>query len=265
MVAEQARQGTGEGVRQGIRRGSLAVIRDDGDSPRPIGAAAGVPDRATVGPVSGRAAAATGRIGVVVHGGDPVSRAGIVSQLRASGEFQLSDDDSAELATVSLVVADQMDAETAVTIRSLRQRGITRIVLLVTRIDDKALLAAVEAGVSGVVRRNQATQSALGSAIRTASAGEGTLPPDLLGRLLNQVGQLQRQVLNPRGLTFAGLTEREIGVLRLLSEGLDTMEVGRHLFYSERTVKNIIHDVTSRLELRNRTHAVAYAIREGLI
>ena len=37
------------------------------------------------------------------------------------------------------------------------------------------------------------------------------------------------------------------------------------LFYSERTVKNIIHDITSRLELRNRTHAVAYAIKAGLI
>jgi DNA-binding NarL/FixJ family response regulator len=41
--------------------------------------------------------------------------------------------------------------------------------------------------------------------------------------------------------------------------------VGRRLFFSERTVKNVIHDVTSRLDLRNRTHAVAYAIRQGLI
>jgi len=41
--------------------------------------------------------------------------------------------------------------------------------------------------------------------------------------------------------------------------------VGGRLFYSERTVKNIIHDVTSRLDLRNRTHAVAYAIKQGLI
>ena len=50
-----------------------------------------------------------------------------------------------------------------------------------------------------------------------------------------------------------------------LADGLDTADVGRRLFYSERTVKNIIHDVTSRLDLRNRAHAVAYAIREGLI
>lgn len=218
--------------------------------------------RSIVPPAHDRAAA---RIRVVVHGGDPVLRAGIVSQLRVGGDVQLVDEEAAEPGCVALVVADQMDAESAVTIRSLRLRGVTRIVLLAARIDDKALLAAVEAGVSGVVRRNQATQHALTAAIRSAAADEGSLPPDLLGRLLNQVGQLQRQVLNPRGLTFAGLTEREIGVLRLLADGLDTAEVGRRLFYSERTVKNIIHDVTSRLELRNRTHAVAYAIREGLI
>ncbi|MEZ4597660.1 MAG: LuxR C-terminal-related transcriptional regulator [Chloroflexota bacterium] len=54
-------------------------------------------------------------------------------------------------------------------------------------------------------------------------------------------------------------------MLRLLADGMDTAEVGRELFYSERTVKNIVHDITSRLELRNRTHAVAYAIKQGLI
>jgi DNA-binding NarL/FixJ family response regulator len=91
------------------------------------------------------------------------------------------------------------------------------------------------------------------------------VPPDMLARLMTQVGTLQRQVLAPRGLTFSGLTERELSVLRLLAEGYDTNEVGSQLFYSERTVKNIIHDLTSRLELRNRTHAVAYAIKQGLI
>ena len=72
-------------------------------------------------------------------------------------------------------------------------------------------------------------------------------------------------MLAPRGLTFSGLTDREVRVLRLLAEGFDTAEVGRQLFLSERTVKNVVHDVTSRLNLRNRTHAVAYALRQGLI
>jgi len=203
---------------------------------------------------------------VIVSAADPLSRAGIVSQLRASQGFSVSADESAAgPECVALVVADDIDDAATAQIRVLRGRGVGRVVLLASRVDDKGLLAAAEAGVSGVVRRSDATARNLATAIRAASAGEGTLPPDLLGRLLRQVGQLQRQVLSPRGLTFLGLTERETKVLRLLSEGLDTTEVGQRLFYSERTVKNIIHDVTSRLELRNRTHAVAYAIREGLI
>ena len=204
-------------------------------------------------------------IPVIVCAADPLSRAGIVSQLRKAQGFLVVSEDEAPEGAVALVVADELEATVTGQLRALRGHGVSRVVLLVSRVDDKALLAAAEAGVTGVVRRSEATPGNLSAAIRSAAAGEGSLPPDLLGRLLRQVGQLQRQVLSPRGLTLSGLTERETAVLRLLAEGLDTAEVGRHLFYSERTVKNIIHDVTSRLELRNRAHAVAYAIREGLI
>ena len=205
------------------------------------------------------------RIPVAVLAGDPLSRAGIVSQLRTGHGFTVVEDDDPPPGAVALIVSDELDDDVAARVRGLRARGVTRILVLVTRVDDRALLTAAEAGICGVVRRAEATAHNLALALRTAAAGEGTLPPDLLGRLLRQVGHLQRQVLSPRGLTLTGLTEREANVLRLLADGCDTTDVGRQLFYSERTVKNIIHDVTSRLELRNRTHAVAYAIREGLI
>lgn len=205
------------------------------------------------------------QIPVVVCAADPLSRAGIISQLRRVHGFSIASFDEPPDGAVALMVADGMSDEVAAELRALHGRGIARVVLLVARVDDRDLLAAVEAGVSGVIRRSEATAGNMAAAIRSAAAGEGTLSPDLLGRLLRQVGQLQRQVLSPRGLTFSGLTERETAVLRLLAQGFDTAEVGRRLFYSERTVKNIIHDVTSRLELRNRAHAVAYAIREGLI
>ena len=205
------------------------------------------------------------QIPVVVCAADPLSRAGIISQLRRVHGFSIASADDPPPGAIALVVADGMNDDVAGDLRALRGRGIARVVLLVARVDDRDLLAAVEAGVSGVIRRTEATAGNMATAIRSAAAGEGTLSPDLLGRLLRQVGQLQRQVLAPRGLTFSGLTERETSVLRLLAQGHDTAEVGRQLFYSERTVKNIIHDVTSRLDLRNRAHAVAYAIREGLI
>ena len=206
----------------------------------------------------------TDRTPVLISAADPVTAAGIATVLRTCGVRETSD--PATPGIVGLVVVDHIDGEVLATIRSLRSQGAGQILLLASRIDDKGVLSAVEAGChrrAPSLRGDAAT--ALKAALRSAAAGDGMLPPDLLGRLLAQVGQLQRQVLPPRGLTFAGLTEREIGVLRLLAEGCDTAEVGRRLFYSERTVKNIIHDVTSRLELRNRTHAVAYAIREGLI
>jgi len=197
--------------------------------------------------------------------GDPLSRAGLAATLGGQPGIAVVDEPAGDDHAVTVVVADEVDEAVARDIRAARATGRDRIVLLVGRVDDAGLLAAVESGVSGVVRRSQATGTNLAAAIRAAAAGEGTLPPDLLGRLLSQVGRLQRQVLGPRGLTFAGLTEREIAVLRLLAEGFDTAVVGRRLYFSERTVKNIIHDVTSRLDLRNRTHAVVYAMRQGLI
>jgi DNA-binding NarL/FixJ family response regulator len=127
------------------------------------------------------------------------------------------------------------------------------------------MLAGVEAGACGLLRRSEARPERLIEAIQSAATGDGSVPADLLGRLLEHVGRLQRQVLSPRGLTISGLTEREIEVLKLVADGFDTAEIAGSLAYSERTIKNIIHDVTARLNLRNRSHAVAYAVRQGLI
>jgi DNA-binding NarL/FixJ family response regulator len=204
------------------------------------------------------------RVEVFISACDPVSRDGIISQLRGQTVTAV-DERKLHPNVVALVVVDEIDDQTAREIRSLKNRGLDKVVVMATRVEDSGLLAAVEAGATGFLRRSQSTAAKLVDTIRTAAAGDGALPPDLLGRLLDQVGRLQRQVLNPRGLSFTGLTEREVKVLKLLAEGFDTNEVGHQLFLSERTVKNTVHDVTSRLNLRNRTHAVAYALKQGLI
>jgi DNA-binding NarL/FixJ family response regulator len=116
-----------------------------------------------------------------------------------------------------------------------------------------------------VIRRSQATPDTLVRLIKATAAGEGTLPPDLLGRLLSRVSRLQQQVLQPRGWDLAGVSEREADVLRMVAEGLETQEIAERLCYSQRTVKGILHDITGRFQLRNRAHAVAFALREGLI
>jgi DNA-binding NarL/FixJ family response regulator len=205
------------------------------------------------------------RIPVYVYAGDPISQAGVASGLRPRPELLVVGEADLDSARVAVVVTDTLDDETVRVLLALQRGGRPRVVLVATEIEDKDLVKAVETGVSGLVRRAEATPERLVQAIISASAGEGTVPPDLLGRLLDQVGRLQRQVLAPRGLTFTGLASREIEVLRLVAEGYDTAEIARKLAYSERTVKNVLHDVTSRLQLRNRSHAVAYALRQGLI
>jgi DNA-binding NarL/FixJ family response regulator len=158
------------------------------------------------------------------------------------------------------MAADEVDDYVLSAAKALQRAGCQRVVLVVARLDDQGLLSAVEAGICGLLRRSEATPERL-----VAASGEGLMPPDLLGRLLHQVGRLQRQVLTPRGITLAGLTTRELSVLRLVAEGDDTSEIAVKLSYSQRTIKNVLHDLTTRLNLRNRTHAVAYAIREGWI
>jgi DNA-binding NarL/FixJ family response regulator len=213
------------------------------------------------------------RIPVIVVARDPVSKAGVVSQLRHRPEVAVVDGEPAAVAdeapggvaAVAVVAADEVDEDTVRTLRAVKRGGCARVVLVATRLDDAGVVDAAEAGVCGLVRRSEATPERLVEVVRTASAGDGSVPPDLLGRLLDHVGRLQRQVLAPRGLSFSGLSSREADVLRLVADGLDTGEIANRLAYSERTVKNVLHDVTTRLQLRNRSHAVAYALRSGLI
>lgn len=204
------------------------------------------------------------RIPVFVYASDPVSQAGIASQLRARPEIHVLDRD-VDAATVAVVMVDEVDEPAVKVVRALQRNGCPRVVLVVAHLEDGGLLAAVEAGACGILRRDEARPDRLAAVIEAAAAGDGSVPPDLLGRFLAQVGRLQREVLSPRGITFSGLTERELDVLRLVAEGYDTGDIARRLSYSERTIKNIVHDVTTRLNLRNRSHAVAYAVREGLI
>nr|WP_068155036.1 response regulator transcription factor [Rhodococcus phenolicus] len=204
------------------------------------------------------------RVPVYVYADDAILRAGVVSQLRMRSEVAVVDTDP-ESAEVAVLAADVLDDTTVRTLHALQRGFSPRVILVLRVIDDATLVAAAEGGISGLLRRSDATPDLLVRTIQRVVAGEGVVPPDVLGRLLGQVGALQRQVLAPRGLRFSGLSDREVQVLRLVADGHDTSEIAQQLCYSQRTVKNVLHDITTRLQLRNRSHAVAYAVREGLI
>ncbi len=205
------------------------------------------------------------RIPVYVDAPDPVSRAGVVALLAYRPEVRLLEADDAADAEVVVVVAEKLDDPALQSVRVAYRRGSCRVVLVSDGLDDRDVVTAVEAGVRGILRRVQATPDSLVHAIEAAAKGDGNVPPDLLGRLLQQIGAVQRHVLAPRGLTLAPLTEREREVCRLIADGYSTSEIAGRLAYSERTIKNAVQAVMTRLHLRNRPHLVAYVVREGLI
>jgi DNA-binding NarL/FixJ family response regulator len=205
------------------------------------------------------------QISVYVYANDPILQAGVGSQLHGSPEVVVVGQAELDQADVAIVVTDLVDETVLRILRAIQRGSAPRTVLIAAVLDESTVIAAAEAGVSGLLRRGEVTAERLLKVVRKVAAGEAAVPADLLARLLDQVGRLQRQVLSPRGLHFSGLNEREIEVLRLLADGLDTAEIARRLSYSERTIKSVLHDVTARFQLRSRAHAVAYAVREGLI
>ncbi|MCQ4045295.1 response regulator transcription factor [Streptantibioticus rubrisoli] len=205
------------------------------------------------------------RIPVCVRADDPISQVGVAGALKPRPEVEVLADAELEQAKVALVVTGAVSEDSLRVLRSVAQASAARLVLVTAQIDESDLVSVAEAGVVGVVRRGEATPERLVSVVKSAAAGEGAVPPDLLGRLLGQVGRVQRQVLGPRGLNFNNLTDREVEVLRLVAEGFDTAEIAAKVAYSPRTVKQVLHDIQNRYQLRNRCHAVAYAMRHGLI
>jgi DNA-binding NarL/FixJ family response regulator len=192
---------------------------------------------------------------VAVCAADPLVRVGLLAELRKSVGIELVDE-QAEADVV--VVAAEHGLRDMLT-------STTRLVLVADQPRQAELLAAVEHGMTVLVPLSEATTARLLQAIADANRGHGDLPAEQLGHLLHGIRRLHRQVLAPRDLTLSGLTHRETDVLRLLAEGLDTAEIAAKLAYSERTVKNILHEMLTRLGLRNRMHAVAHGLRNGLI
>ncbi|WP_253774188.1 response regulator transcription factor [Goodfellowiella coeruleoviolacea] len=189
----------------------------------------------------------------------------ISSHLNSRPNIQVVPDERHTRVDVAVVVADRMTVEVVSALRKMKAAVGVPVVLIAGEISRTELLTIVECNVVAVLPRASATADRIENAVRTAASGGGVLPSTMLGDLLKQVEQVHREVLSPHGLHTSGLTPREIDVLRLMSDGLNTSEIAMKLCFSERAVKRVISGMTTRLKLRNRPHAVAYALRKGVI
>ena len=221
-----------------------------------------------------------GKTPVFVYAVDPVSAAGAKSQLMNEPTIQLVGPMDIDMARVAVLVADSADTSVVRVVKAIQRDGIPRVLLVAGRFEEQGVVAVTAAGVTSFLRKSEATTARLTAAIHDADESGCHLPDGLMRRAaaVRTGGGEDAATIDIRdsvmesaaalsGLsTMTGnLTVREAEVLRLVADGHDTADVAEKLGFSESTVKGIMAKIMSRIDARNRCHAVAIAVRNGLI
>ena len=146
------------------------------------------------------------------------------------------------------------DGDGVTVCRELRSRmPDLRVVMLTSYSDDEAVFEAIMAGASGYLLKQILGQD-LVAAVRTVAAGGSLLDPTATTAVLERM----RRAAEPSG-PLARLSEQERTVLELIGEGLTNRQIGERMFLAEKTVKNYVSSLLSKLGMQRRTQAAVFA------
>lgn len=189
----------------------------------------------------------------------PIFRRGLCASLAAEGIAVVGESDRLDApppdsAQVLVFEADQSGLRGT----QLNGRAVPHHLAIVNGADERLISEIIEVGVTAIHLRTEIEPASLARSVRAVVDGRSVLPAQVLQKLLERAA-------NGASHGVRHLTERELSVLGLLADGNDTSDIAGELCYSERTVKNIVHDVLMKMNCRNRAHAVALATRQGII
>ena len=140
--------------------------------------------------------------------------------------------------------------------REIRQRfPDVRVLMLTSFADEDALIAAIMAGASGYVLKRIRGDELIDS-IRRVCAGESLLDPDMVGRLFDR--------LRTGGSTdplLEKLSDQERKILGYIAEGMTNRQIAAEMFLAEKTVKNYVSNMLTKMGMSRRTEAAAYMAR----
>lgn len=133
------------------------------------------------------------------------------------------------------------------------------VIVLTMHVDDYHAFEAIRAGASGYLTKS-VTQDELVKAIETVRAGEASVDPAIAKKMLREFAHS----LEGKSKAF-GLSPREREVLLQLCQGASNKEIAERLVISQKTVKSHLKSIFNKLDVNDRTQAVAFALREGII
>lgn len=136
----------------------------------------------------------------------------------------------------------------------------TRVLILTTYADDAWVLDAVRAGASGYLLKDT-RRDYLIAAIKGTAAGKTFLDPTIAGKVLAQVAA----PAEPVKPSADALTERELGVLRLICQGYSNPEIAQQLHLAAGTVRNYVSTILQKMDVEDRTQAAVAAYQRGLV
>ncbi len=136
----------------------------------------------------------------------------------------------------------------------------TKVVILTSYAEDELLFDAINAGAYGYVLKQIGSDDLIKS-LEQISRGEALLDPTLTQKLFKRVREANRKAKDE---AFSPLSDQELRIMLLISEGKTNKEIAAEIFLSEKTVRNYVSSVLSKLSLRTRSEAAAYAVRNNI-
>lgn len=141
-----------------------------------------------------------------------------------------------------------------------RENSRPRIIVVSQQDDDDAIVTALRMGVNGYLTQIRSSEELL-HAIQIVAEGGAAFSPTIASRLNRYVSDKQSR---PDPTKFSDLTDRELEILELLARGLGNQQIARQLFLAEKTVRNYISRIFTKLDVHDRATAVVVARDAGL-
>ncbi|HEX9775487.1 MAG TPA: response regulator transcription factor [Actinomycetota bacterium] len=139
------------------------------------------------------------------------------------------------------------------------QRPETKVLMLTSFSDDEALFASIMAGASGFVLKQVRGGDLVGS-IRAVAAGQSLLDPEVTGAVLDRLRKGKHLLQDEK---LARLSAQEERILTQVADGKTNREIGEALGLAEKTVKNYVSSILTKLQVARRAEAAAYLARHA--